>query len=65
TNSGQIRFDIGSQAALGEALGLSRESVVRALKLLREEGVIATDRGVITVTDVAELRARTPVMRIR
>ena len=58
TNSGQIRFDIGSQAALGESLGLSRESVVRALKLLRDEEVIATDRGVITINDVAELRAR-------
>ncbi len=57
-NSERIRFDIGSQAALGESLGLSRESVVRALKLLREEGVIATDRGVITVNDVAELRTR-------
>ncbi|MET9633944.1 Crp/Fnr family transcriptional regulator [Lentzea sp. NPDC006480] len=58
TNGGRIRFDIRSQAALGESLGLSRESVVRALKLLRKDGVIATHRGVITVNDVAELRAR-------
>ncbi|MDT7785784.1 MAG: family transcriptional regulator, cyclic receptor protein [Pseudonocardiales bacterium] len=58
TNGGRIRFDIGSQAALGESLGLSRESVVRALKLLRKDGVIATHRGMITVNDVAELRAR-------
>lgn len=58
TGSERIRFDIGSQAALGESLGLSRETVVRALKLLRDEGVIATDRGVITIMNANELRVR-------
>ncbi|RSM70396.1 hypothetical protein DL991_37700 [Amycolatopsis sp. WAC 01375] len=57
--SDRLRFAIGSQAALGESLGLSRESVVRALKTLREDKVITTDRGVITIKDVDELRART------
>ncbi|MER6666184.1 Crp/Fnr family transcriptional regulator [Amycolatopsis japonica] len=57
--SDRFRFAIGSQAALGESLGFSRESVVRALKTLRDEEIITTDRGVITIKDVDGLRART------
>lgn len=48
---------IGSQAAFGESLGLSRESVVRALKSLRDNGAITTDRGVVIIKDMARLRA--------
>lgn len=47
---------IGSQAAFGESLGLSRESVVRALKSLREDNVITTDRGIVTIEDFTALR---------
>jgi CRP-like cAMP-binding protein len=51
-----IRIGIGSQAALGESLGMSRESVVRALKSLRDGGLITTDRGVVVIHDIEELR---------
>ncbi|MFL6125317.1 helix-turn-helix domain-containing protein, partial [Actinophytocola sp.] len=51
-----VRIGIGSQAAFGESLGLSRESVVRALKSLREGGLVTTDRGVVIIHDVDALR---------
>jgi CRP/FNR family transcriptional regulator, cyclic AMP receptor protein len=51
-----IRVRIGSQAKLGSLLGVSRESVVRALGRLRKEQLIATNRGVVTIYDIAALR---------
>jgi CRP/FNR family transcriptional regulator len=47
----------GTQTAVAEELGTVREVLVRALRDLRESGVIAADgRGRIRVCDVAELR---------
>ncbi|MCT2581533.1 Crp/Fnr family transcriptional regulator [Actinophytocola gossypii] len=48
---------IGSQAALGQSLGVSRDSVVRALRGLRAAGVVTTSRGLVTVRDLRRLRA--------
>lgn len=48
---------IGSQAALGETLGVSRDSVLRALRRLRGDGVVSTQRGLVTVRDLGRLRA--------
>ncbi len=44
------------QQELAAAAGMSRESVARALRTLREQGLISTRRGHITVHDMAELR---------
>ncbi|MEV6713446.1 Crp/Fnr family transcriptional regulator [Lentzea sp. NPDC051208] len=55
---GRLRIPIGSQSALAEQLRLSRESVVRALRTLRAQRLISTDRrGVVVVHDLAALRA--------
>jgi CRP-like cAMP-binding protein len=56
TGERDIQVGIGSQAVLGESLGLSRESVVRALKRLRELDIVATVRGIVTVRDLDALR---------
>lgn len=47
-----------TQDALAELLGLSRVQVTRALGSLRSEGIIATHRGAVEVTDRAALATR-------
>lgn len=44
------------QHELASTAGMSRESVARALRVLREQGVISTKRGHIIVHDMTELR---------
>lgn len=56
-HTGPFGVHIGSQAALGERLGVSRDSVIRALRRLRAEKIVTTQRGVVTVRDLAGLRA--------
>ena len=56
-HTGAFGVHIGSQAALGERLGVSRDSVIRALHRLREEQIVTTLRGVVTVRDLGKLRA--------
>lgn len=46
------------QETLAELLGLSRVQVTRALGALRQEGLIATSRGRIRITDLEKLAAR-------
>jgi CRP/FNR family transcriptional regulator len=55
---GEVVVSLGmSQAALAAELGTVREVVVRALRSLRERGLIATaGRGRICIVDVAALR---------
>lgn len=53
------RVPIGSQKKLGDDLGISRDSVIRALGQLREDGIVTTDRGLVTVRDPGRLRAYT------
>ena len=55
----RIPVPITSQAALGELLGVSRESVVRALRKLRAESVVTTQHGVVTIRDLDALRSWT------
>jgi CRP-like cAMP-binding protein len=50
---------IGSQEGLGKELGLSRDSVIRALRRLRDDNVITTHRGLVTVRDPRRLRSYT------
>lgn len=47
-----------SQQDLAEWAGLSREATVRALRLLRDEGIISTARMSVTVLDRGALTAR-------
>jgi CRP/FNR family transcriptional regulator, cyclic AMP receptor protein len=47
-----------TQEDLAGWTGSSREAVIRALRILREEGLIATRRRCITVLDAAGLRER-------
>jgi CRP/FNR family transcriptional regulator, cyclic AMP receptor protein len=47
-----------SQQDLAEWSGLSREAVVRALRVLRDEGIIETGRLAVTVMDPARLAGR-------
>jgi CRP/FNR family transcriptional regulator, cyclic AMP receptor protein len=50
--------DVGlSQAEIGQAVGLSRGVVAAELSRLREQGVVATGRRRIIVTDLPRLRA--------
>jgi CRP-like cAMP-binding protein len=49
---------IGSQAALGERLDVSRDSVIRALRRLRSEGIVLTSRRLVLVRDPRRLRVR-------
>lgn len=53
----RVIIEIGSQAVLGESLGISRDSVVRALQRLRGEDVLSTYRRLVTVHDISSLRA--------
>lgn len=47
-----------SQEELAGMCGASREAVARALRELRDAGVVVTDRRRVTVTDLDGLRAR-------
>lgn len=47
---------IGSQEALAGQLGISRDSVIRAFRRLRDDKVVTTHRGVVTVRVPARLR---------
>ena len=47
-----------SQRALAGMVAVSREKVNRALARLADEGLIAMEKGAITVLDLARLRAR-------
>jgi CRP/FNR family cyclic AMP-dependent transcriptional regulator len=51
-----VTVHIKSQAALGDSLGVSRDSVVRALQRLRTEDVVTTHRGAVTIRDLQRLR---------
>ncbi|HEX5115193.1 MAG TPA: Crp/Fnr family transcriptional regulator [Pseudonocardiaceae bacterium] len=44
------------QRELAAAAATSRESVARALRMLREQGLVSTRRGHVTIHDVAGLR---------
>ena len=48
-----------SQQALADAVGSSREVIVRVLRELRADGLVETGRGRITVLDARGLLART------
>ena len=57
---GQILIDLAlSQQEIAGATGASREAVAKALRQLREEGLVATRRKCIIVRDVRRLSART------
>lgn len=45
-----------SQSEIASAVGATREAVAKALRLLREEGLVRTRAGTITVADMAPLR---------
>ncbi len=56
--NGQVTLRLPiSQSELGEWAGLSRESVVKALKELRDAGLIETARKTIIIRDLAGLQA--------
>lgn len=58
-DDGSIRIGIGlTQADLAGLTGSSREAVSRALRLLRDEGLISTHRRGVTVHDLDALRRR-------
>jgi CRP-like cAMP-binding protein len=47
-----------SQRELGDILGVSRESINKELKSLREQGIVVTARNFIVIRDLAALRKR-------
>ena len=47
-----------TQQELASLIGASRHSVVRALASLRRRGLIATDRGRVTILDIDQFRGR-------
>lgn len=47
---------IGSQEVLGRRLGVSRDSVIRAMRRLRDAGIVTTERGLVTVRAPRRLR---------
>lgn len=49
-----------SQKELGNILGVSRESINKELKILRDKGILATSRNSIRVCDLESLKARMP-----
>lgn len=49
-----------SQQELGDILGVSRESINKELKILRDKGILATSRNFIRVFDLESLRKRMP-----
>jgi CRP-like cAMP-binding protein len=56
STSTNVAVHIKSQDQLAALLGLSRESVVRAFRRLRDLGVVTTRNGVVTVCDPLQLR---------
>ena len=49
-----------SQQELGNALGVSRESINKELKRLRDRGLLSTSRNCIHIHDLASLKKRIP-----
>ncbi len=49
-----------SQQELGNILGVSRESINKELKHLRDKGIVSTSRNCIHIRDLASLKKRTP-----
>lgn len=49
-----------SQQELGNILGVSRESINKELKHLRDKGIVSTSRNCIRIHDLASLRKRLP-----
>lgn len=47
-----------SQQELGNILGVSRESINKELKLLRDKGVVSTSRSCLCIHDLAYLKKR-------
>jgi CRP-like cAMP-binding protein len=57
-------MEIGlDQTELGQAVGLSRSTVAAELSRLREQGVIATGRRRVTITDLSRLRSLSELSR--
>ena len=48
-----------SQRELGNILGVSRESINKELKRLRERGIVSTSRNHVRIHDIAALRKKT------
>ncbi|MFD3308183.1 Crp/Fnr family transcriptional regulator [Streptomyces sp. NPDC058694] len=55
THPGAISVEV-SQQELAAAAGVSRESVVRSMRAMHDEGLVATGRGRTVVLDLAGLR---------
>lgn len=51
-----VEITLWTQRELAAAAATSRESVARALRLLRERGLVSTRRGHVVIHDVAGLR---------
>lgn len=49
-----------SQQELGDILGVSRESINKELKILRDKGILATSRNFIHIYDLESLKKRMP-----
>jgi CRP/FNR family cyclic AMP-dependent transcriptional regulator len=49
-----------SQQELGDILGVSRESINKELKILRDKGILATSRNFIRIYDLESLKKRMP-----
>ena len=64
TGVDELRFDL-SQDELGQVVGLSRQSIARALRSFRAEGIVSTSRRHLTVHRLDRLReiARLPAAR--
>jgi CRP-like cAMP-binding protein len=49
-----------SQQELGDILGVSRESINKELRILRDRGCVSTSRNAIVIKDLESLRRRMP-----
>jgi CRP/FNR family transcriptional regulator, cyclic AMP receptor protein len=49
-----------SQQELGNILGVSRESINKELKILRDKGVLSTSRNSVHILDIESLKKRMP-----
>jgi CRP/FNR family cyclic AMP-dependent transcriptional regulator len=49
-----------SQQELGDILGVSRESINKELKILRNKGILSTSRNFIRIYDLESLKKRMP-----
>jgi CRP/FNR family cyclic AMP-dependent transcriptional regulator len=58
-NPGEYALKI-SQQELANILGVTRESVNKELKQLRDKGVVSTARNCIHINNIASLKKRTP-----